>query len=70
VLRRTKLGQKFTTKEVEALNYVKGRDIHVTLSRPEEIELDGDGFGSASSFRATIEPQALRVRIPQDAATA
>jgi diacylglycerol kinase (ATP) len=70
VLRRTKLGQKFTTKEVEALNYVKGRDLHVTLSRPEEIELDGDGFGSASSFRATIEPQALRVRIPQDAATA
>jgi diacylglycerol kinase (ATP) len=70
VLRRTKLGRKFMTKEVEALNYVKGKDLHVTLSRPEEIELDGDGFGDAASFPATIKPQALRVRVPQDAATA
>jgi diacylglycerol kinase (ATP) len=68
VLRRTKLGQKFMTKEVKALNYVKGKDLHVTLSRPEEIELDGDGFGDASSFRATIKPQALRVRVPEDGA--
>jgi diacylglycerol kinase (ATP) len=68
VLRRTKLGQKFMTKEVKALNYVKGKDLHVTLSRPEEIELDGDGFGDASSFRATIKPQALRVRVPTDGA--
>lgn len=70
VLRRTKLGRKFMTKEVEALNYVKGKDLHVTLSRPEQIELDGDGFGEAASFRATIKPQALRVRVPQDAAGA
>jgi diacylglycerol kinase (ATP) len=68
VLRRTKLGRKFMTKEVKALNYVKGKDLHVTLSRSEEIELDGDGFGDASSFRATIKPQALRVRVPEDAA--
>jgi diacylglycerol kinase (ATP) len=70
VLRRTKLGRRFMTKEVKALNYVKGKDLRVTLSRPEEIELDGDGFGDAASFRATIKPQALRVRVPQDAATA
>lgn len=69
VLRRTALGRKFMTKEVEALNYVKGKDLRVTLSRPEEIELDGDGFGDAASFRATIKPQALRVRVPQDATT-
>jgi len=67
VLRRTKLGRKFTTKEVDALNYVKGKDLSVTLSRPEEIELDGDGFGETTAFRATIKPQALRVRVPRDA---
>lgn len=68
VLRRTRLGRRFLTKEVKALNYVNGKDLHVTLSRPEEIELDGDGFGDAASFRATIKPQALRVRVPQEAA--
>jgi diacylglycerol kinase (ATP) len=68
VLRRTKLGRKFMTREVKALNYVKGKDLHVTLSRAEQIELDGDGFGDATSFRATISPQALRVRVPRDAA--
>jgi diacylglycerol kinase (ATP) len=68
VLRRTALGRKFLTKEVRALNYVKGKDLRVTLSRPEQIELDGDGFGDATAFRATIKPQALRVRVPRDVA--
>jgi diacylglycerol kinase (ATP) len=67
VLRRTRLGRKMMTKEVEALNYVKGTELHVELSRPEEIELDGDGFGDAREFTATIAPQALRVRVPQEA---
>ena len=67
ILRRTKIGRKLMTKEVDALNYVKGQDLHVTLSRPEQIELDGDGFGDATSFRTTIKPQGLRVRVPQDA---
>jgi diacylglycerol kinase (ATP) len=67
VLRRTALGRKLMTKEVDALNYVKGKDLRVTLSRPEEIELDGDGFGEATGFRATIKPQGLRVRVPQEA---
>jgi diacylglycerol kinase (ATP) len=67
VLRRTALGRKLVTKEVEALNYVKGKDLRVTLSRPEEIELDGDGFGEATGFHATIKPRGLRVRVPQDA---
>jgi diacylglycerol kinase (ATP) len=70
VLRRTRLGRKMMTKEVDALNYVKGQDLRVELNRPEEIELDGDGFGEATAFRATIAPQGLRVRVPQDADTA
>ena len=67
VLRRTRLGRKMMTKEVDALNYVKGTKLRVELSRPEEIELDGDGFGEATAFTATIAPQSLRVRVPQDA---
>jgi diacylglycerol kinase (ATP) len=67
VLRRTRLGRKMMTKEVDALNYVKGQELHVELSRPEEIELDGDGFGEATAFAATIKPQGLKVRVPQGA---
>jgi diacylglycerol kinase (ATP) len=46
---------------------VKGQELHVELSRPEEIELDGDGFGEATAFAATIKPQGLKVRVPQGA---
>ena len=65
VLRRTPLGRRMMTKEVDALNYVKGRQITVKLSHPEEIELDGDGFGTATAFKARVLPGGLRVRVPQ-----
>ena len=45
VLRRTRIGRKLMSPDVDALRYVKGRRIEVVLSRPEELELDGDGFG-------------------------
>ena len=66
VLRRTPLGRRMMTKEVEALNYVKGRQITVKLSHPEEIELDGDGFGTATAFKARVLAGGLRVRVPQE----
>jgi diacylglycerol kinase (ATP) len=66
VLRRTPLGRRMMTKEVEALNYVKGRQITARLSRAEEIELDGDGFGTAIAFKARVLPGGLRVRVPQE----
>jgi diacylglycerol kinase (ATP) len=65
VLRRTPLGRRMMTKEVDALNYVKGREITAKLSRAEEIELDGDGFGTAIAFKARVLPGGLRVRVPQ-----
>lgn len=66
VLRRTLLGRRMITKEVDALNYVKGREVTVKLSRPEEIELDGDGFGTATAFKARVLPGGLRVRVPRE----
>jgi diacylglycerol kinase (ATP) len=66
VLRRTPLGRRMMTKEVDALNYVKGRQITAKLSRAEEIELDGDGFGTAIAFKARVLPGGLRVRVPQE----
>jgi len=67
VLRRSGVvGQKLMglTKEVSALRYVKGRELVVRLEKAQEIELDGDPFGSTSAFRTWIEPGGLTVRVP------
>jgi len=64
VLRRTRWGRKLVGRDVDALRYVKGRRLEVVLSRPEEIELDGDGFGRASALRTWIDAGGLTVRVP------
>lgn len=64
VLRRTRLGRKMLTKEVKALNYVRGRELTVRMSKPEDIELDGDSFGAAIAFKTWVEPGGLTVRVP------
>ncbi|RWZ53228.1 diacylglycerol kinase [Labedella phragmitis] len=66
VLRRSKLGRLMLTKDVDALNYVKGRELIVKLRRPEQIELDGDDFGRATAFKARVIPGGLTVRVPAD----
>lgn len=65
VLRRTKLGQQMMSPDVDALRYVKGRKLEVVLSRPEELELDGDGFGRTRAFRTWIDAGGLTVRVPK-----
>ncbi|TDX81071.1 diacylglycerol kinase family enzyme [Rathayibacter sp. PhB151] len=67
VLRRSGVvGKKLMglTKEVSALRYVKGHELVVRLEKPQEIELDGDPFGTTSAFRTWIEPGGLTVRVP------
>ena len=66
VLSRTRLGRKLRTKEVKALNYIKGRRLSMRLNRPEKIELDGDEFGETIAIRTWIEPGRLTVRVPAD----
>ena len=66
VLRRMTAGRKLmgATKEVRALRYLKGKELVVSLSRPEQIQLDGDGVGEARAFRTWVDPSSLLVRIP------
>jgi diacylglycerol kinase (ATP) len=68
VLSRTPLGRKFRTREVKALNYLRGTRLRVRLSQPEEVELDGDHFGSAIGISTSISPGGLTVRVPRDLA--
>jgi diacylglycerol kinase family enzyme len=68
VLRRTTAGRKLMglTKEVRALNYLKGKEFVLKLSRPEEVELDGDSFGKATAIRTWVDPKSLVVRMPAE----
>ena len=69
VLRRTTAGRRLMglTKEVRALNYLKGKELVVSLNRAEQIQLDGDSFGEARSFKTWIDPSSLIVRMPPEA---
>jgi diacylglycerol kinase (ATP) len=64
VLSRTKAGRSLPTKEVDALKYTTGTTLSLRLDKPEEIELDGDGFGTAIAFKTWLEPGGLTVRVP------
>lgn len=70
IVRRTKVGKALAGehKNDDDLHYQTGRKFVARVSRPEEIELDGDAFGKATAFNAWIEPGALKVRVPADAA--
>jgi len=68
VLRRTSVGRRLMRddREVHAMNYLKGKEIVLTSSRPEQVELDGDLFGEVTSMRVRVDPGALRVRVPRE----
>jgi diacylglycerol kinase family enzyme len=70
VLRRTKAGKSLVGEQKSDgdLRYETGTKFVARLSRPEEIELDGDHFGEATAFNTWIEPGALTVRIPKSTA--
>ncbi len=72
VLRRTTAGRRLMghTKEVRALSYLKGRELVLKLSRSEEVELDGDSFGTATAIRTWVDPKSLTVRVPATATAA
>jgi len=66
VVRRTKAGRALAGehKNDRDLHYETGKKFVARLSKPEEIELDGDTFGEAVAFKTWIEPGALKVRVP------
>lgn len=71
VLRRSKAGTAVAGERHndDTLSYRTATRLAVRLSRAEEIELDGDSFGKAVAFSSWVEPAALTIRVPADAAT-
>jgi diacylglycerol kinase family enzyme len=67
ILRRTTVGRRLmgADHEVRAMNYLKGREFVMRLSRPQEVDLDGDLFGRASALRTWVDPSSLVVKVPR-----
>lgn len=68
VVRRTAFGKKLSGVDIASMDYRRGKNLEVRLSKPEEIELDGDPFGETTGFTVTVEPGALRIMVPSDEA--
>jgi diacylglycerol kinase (ATP) len=66
VLRRTRAGRAMMTNEVSALRYVRAKSLSVSLQRAEEIELDGDGFGTARGFDSSVDVGGITVKVPHE----
>ena len=64
VVKRTKWGKKVRDLKTDSVDLRQGTSLTVRLSRPEEVELDGDPFGEMTGCRVTVDPGALRVRVP------
>lgn len=66
VLRRSKAGRAITSegKKDGDLHYQTGTQLKARFTEPEDIELDGDGFGKATGFKAWLEPLSISVKVP------
>ncbi len=55
--------KRFASREVRTVNTATGKRVRVSFSRPEQLELDGDGIGEATGFKISVQEGALTVRV-------
>lgn len=68
IVKRLPGGRKVRELDSASVDMRQGRSVTVRLNRPEIVQLDGDPFGEMVGCRITIEPGALLVKVPGDAA--
>jgi diacylglycerol kinase family enzyme len=68
VLRKSAAGRKIIdlNNDVRSVSYSTGRDFELTLDGVEEIQLDGDEWGTARAVHTWVDAGALLVRVPAD----
>jgi diacylglycerol kinase family enzyme len=66
VLRKSAAGRKIIdlNHDVRSVTYSKGRDFELRLETEEEIQLDGDAWGTARAVHSRVDAGALLVRVP------
>ena len=67
VIKRTKWGRKMNELKTDSVDLRQGKNLVIKLSRPEEVELDGDPFGEMVGARIKVQPGALTIKVPKDA---
>ncbi|MBG6056505.1 diacylglycerol kinase family enzyme [Salinibacterium sp. CAN_S4] len=66
VVKRLKIGKGVRELSTDSVDMRQCRVLTVRLSRPEEVQLDGDPFGEMTGCRVTVEPGALTIRVPAE----
>ena len=66
VVKRTRIGRRMADFKSESVDTHQVKTLVVRLSRPEEVQLDGDPFGEMVACRVTVEPAALIIKVPND----
>ncbi|MDR7329291.1 diacylglycerol/lipid kinase family protein [Corynebacterium guangdongense] len=56
-----------TNQDLKSLQYVTGTSFEVTLSAPEDFEVDGDEAGRVTAFTVTVDHLGLKVRVDKPA---
>jgi YegS/Rv2252/BmrU family lipid kinase len=57
-----------TRRKTDRMAYFACRELHVTTSRPQPWEADGEVMGLTRQLRVTVQPGDLLVRVPRAAA--
>lgn len=65
LLHRTRFGMLVAkiTPQPRAIRYAQASSMRVRFDEPQEIQLDGDPYGTVVSVTLTIEPRALTIRV-------
>lgn len=66
VLRKSALGRSIIDlrKDVRDVTYVRGKDFELKLEVPQQVQLDGDEFGTVVGAKVQVDPGALLVKVP------
>jgi diacylglycerol kinase (ATP) len=68
VVKRTKVGRRMKEISSDSIAMRQAKVVTARLSKPEEVELDGDPFGEAVGFRVRVDAGGLTIKVPVDAA--
>jgi diacylglycerol kinase (ATP) len=66
---RTRVGRFIDqgSPDFRALRYVQAHRLHVRFDREQEVELDGDSFGTVTAAALSVRHHALTIRVPGNA---
>jgi diacylglycerol kinase family enzyme len=66
IVKRTKLGRRMGEVSSDSIAIRQAKVVTARLSKPEEIQLDGDPFGEAVGFRIRVDAGGLTIKVPTE----